>query len=158
MVKNPPAKAGDMSLIPGSGRSPGRENGNRLQYFCLENPMDRGNWQATTHRVTKTRTRLKWLSLCIQTFSLISACRIIKRKLVCNFPLTSQSLCCFHGLSCPLSALPGTITGTEKPPSLLASSKQLHSTVGKESTCNAGDLGLIPGLGRSPGEGIGYPL
>ena len=33
-----------------------------------------------------------------------------------------------------------------------------HSSVGKESTCNAGDLGLIPGLGRSPGEGIGYPL
>ena len=51
--------AGDSGSIPGSGRSPGRENGNRLQYFCLENPMDRGNWQATTHRVTKTRTRLK---------------------------------------------------------------------------------------------------
>ena len=33
-----------------------------------------------------------------------------------------------------------------------------HSTVGKESACNAGDLGLIPGSGRSPGEGIGYPL
>ena len=34
----------------------------------------------------------------------------------------------------------------------------LHSSVGKESTCNAGDPGSIPGLGRSPGEGIGYPL
>ena len=33
-----------------------------------------------------------------------------------------------------------------------------HSSVGKDSTCNAGDLGLIPGLGRSPGEGKGYPL
>ena len=35
------------SLIPGSGRSPGEENGNPLQYSCLENPMDRGAWQAT---------------------------------------------------------------------------------------------------------------
>ena len=44
MVKNPPANAGDLrdaGLIPGSGRSPGRENGNPLQYSCLENPMDR---------------------------------------------------------------------------------------------------------------------
>ena len=42
MVKNPSANAGDVSLIPGSGRSPGGGNGNPLQYSCLENPMDRG--------------------------------------------------------------------------------------------------------------------
>ena len=42
VVKNPPASAGDMGLILGSGRSPGGENGNPLQYSCLENPMDRG--------------------------------------------------------------------------------------------------------------------
>ena len=45
MVKNPPANAGDTGdtgLIPGWGRSPGEENGNPLQYSCLENPMDRG--------------------------------------------------------------------------------------------------------------------
>ena len=41
MVKNPPANAGDMGSIPGSGRSPGEGNGNPLQYSCLENPMDR---------------------------------------------------------------------------------------------------------------------
>ena len=40
MVKNPPANAGDVDLIPGSGRSPGVGNGNPLQYFCLENPME----------------------------------------------------------------------------------------------------------------------
>ena len=40
MVKNPPVKAGDMGLIPGLGRSPGKGNGNPLQYSCLENPMD----------------------------------------------------------------------------------------------------------------------
>jgi len=41
-VKNLPAKAGDAGSIPGSGRSPGEENGNSLQYSCLENSMDRG--------------------------------------------------------------------------------------------------------------------
>ena len=44
VVKNPPANAGDAGLIPGSGRSPGEENGNPLQYSCLGNSMDRGSW------------------------------------------------------------------------------------------------------------------
>ena len=55
MVKNPPANARDardMGSIPGSGRSPGGENGNPFQYSCLENPMDRGAWWATVHGVT----------------------------------------------------------------------------------------------------------
>ena len=59
MVKNPPANAGDkrdVGSIPGLGRSPGEENGNPLQYSCLENPMDRGAWQAIVHGVTKNRT------------------------------------------------------------------------------------------------------
>ena len=50
MVKNPPANAGDardVSSIPGSERSPGEGNGNPLKYSCLEDPMDRGAWQAT---------------------------------------------------------------------------------------------------------------
>ena len=44
--------------IPGSGRFPGEGNGNPLQYSCLENPMERGAWWATVHRVAKSRTRL----------------------------------------------------------------------------------------------------
>ena len=44
MVKNSPANAGDVGLIPGLGRSFGERNGNPLQYFYLENPMDRGPW------------------------------------------------------------------------------------------------------------------
>ena len=44
VVKNPMADAGDAGSIPGSGRSPGKENGNPLQYSCLENPMDRRAW------------------------------------------------------------------------------------------------------------------
>ena len=47
MVKNPPANAGVVGLIPGLGRSPGEGNGNPLQYSCLGNPIDRGVWQAT---------------------------------------------------------------------------------------------------------------
>ena len=58
MVKNPPANAGDVGSIPGTGRSPGGGNGNPLQYSCLENPMDRGAWQATVPGVTKSKTRL----------------------------------------------------------------------------------------------------
>ena len=53
MVKNLPANAEDVSLIPGSGRSPGEGNGNPLQYSCLRNPMDRGAWGATVHEVAK---------------------------------------------------------------------------------------------------------
>ena len=56
MVKNPPVNAGFMGSIPGLGRSPRRENGNPLQYFCLENPMDRGAWQATVHGVAESWT------------------------------------------------------------------------------------------------------
>ena len=50
--------AGDLGLIPGSGRSPGEGNGNPLQYSCLENPMDGGAWLATVHGVAKSQTRL----------------------------------------------------------------------------------------------------
>ena len=53
VVKNPPASAGDTGSFPGSGRSPGEGNGYLLQYSCLENPMDRGAWQATIHGVIK---------------------------------------------------------------------------------------------------------
>ena len=53
----------DADWIPGSGRSPGEGNDNSLQYFDLENPMDRGAWWATVHRVTKSQTQLKLLSM-----------------------------------------------------------------------------------------------
>jgi len=58
VVKNLPANvgdAGDMGLIPGSGKFPREGNGNPLQYSCLENPKDRGAWQAIVHGVTKSQ-------------------------------------------------------------------------------------------------------
>ena len=66
VVKNPPTIAGDiidMGSIPGSGRSPGGGHGNPLQFSCLENPTDRGAWQATVRRVAKSQTRLKRLGI-----------------------------------------------------------------------------------------------
>ena len=57
-VKASACSAGDLGLIPESGRSPGEGNGNPLQYSCLENPMEGGAWWATAHGVAKSRTRL----------------------------------------------------------------------------------------------------
>ena len=65
VVKNLPANAGDvrdLGLILGLGRSPGRGHDSPFQYSGLENPMDRGAWWATVHRVPKSQTRLKRLS------------------------------------------------------------------------------------------------
>ena len=55
-VKNLPANVGDTGSIPGSGRYPRDGNGNPLQYSCLENAIDRRDWQAIVHGVTKSRT------------------------------------------------------------------------------------------------------
>ena len=57
--KESACNAGDLGSIPESGKSPGEGNGYPLQYSCLENPMDRGAWQATVHGVAKSWT---WLS------------------------------------------------------------------------------------------------
>ena len=66
VVKKPPANAGDIrdvGSIPGSGRFPGAEHDNPVQFSCLENPMDRGAWWATVHRIAKSWTQLKRLRL-----------------------------------------------------------------------------------------------
>ena len=83
VVKNLPASAGDAgdsSLVPGLGRSPGGGNGNPFQYSCLENPMDRQAWQSPVNGVTKGQTGLSthtcylghrcqaWLILIISTY------------------------------------------------------------------------------------------
>ena len=52
--KESACSAGNLGSIPGLGRCPGEGNGNPLQYSCLENPMDRGPWWATVHRVTES--------------------------------------------------------------------------------------------------------
>ena len=59
--KETTCNAGDVRYqgsVPGLGRPPGERNGNPLQYSCLENPIDRGTWQATVHGVAKSQTQL----------------------------------------------------------------------------------------------------
>ena len=56
MIKNMPDNAGDPGSVPGLGSSPGEGNAYPLQYFCLENPMERRAWQAIVHGVAKSRT------------------------------------------------------------------------------------------------------
>ena len=55
LVKNPSANAGEAGLIPGSGRFPGEGNGSPLQYSCLGDSMNRGNWQPTVHGTQRIR-------------------------------------------------------------------------------------------------------
>ena len=65
VVMSPLSNAGDIrdvGSIPGSGRSPGEENGTPLQYSCLGNPTDRGTWQATVHEVAKESDMTEGLS------------------------------------------------------------------------------------------------
>ena len=70
-VKASACNAGDLGLIPGSGRHPREGNGNPLQYSCLENPMGRGAWWATVHRVAKSRTRLSNFTFICKNYALL---------------------------------------------------------------------------------------
>ena len=72
IIKNLPANAVDIrvtGLISVLGRSPEGGHGNLLQYSCLENPMDRGAWQATVHRVAQSWPQMKKLSMHTYTIS-----------------------------------------------------------------------------------------
>ena len=99
VVKNPPASAGDagdMGSIPGSERSPGGGSSNPLQYSCLKNPMDRGAWWATVHRVAKELDTTYWLKqqrtttnfwarhTCF-TVQTISLCMLVWASIFCFF-------------------------------------------------------------------------
>ena len=71
-VKNLPANAGDAGSIPGLGRSPGEENGNPIQYSCLENPMDRVSWWSAVHGVA-----MSWTQLSVDSHIFKSMCMFI---------------------------------------------------------------------------------
>ena len=80
VIKNPstnPRDVRDMGSITGSGRSPGGGHNNPLQCSFLENPKDRGAWRATVHKVSKSRTRLKHLSMQVQ----MNGCSFVPVKL-----------------------------------------------------------------------------
>ena len=73
----------DMGSVPGLGRSPVGGHGNPLQYYCLENPMDRGSWLVTVCKVAKSQIRLKQLSvrMCVHTHTNTHTPFICKKKL-----------------------------------------------------------------------------
>ena len=87
--------AGDTVLIPGLGRSPGEANGNPLWYSCLENPTDRGAWQAAVHRVTKSWIQLKWLSMHSRTRSICCP-----TSPLCRRGLISKTRICWSAKHC----------------------------------------------------------
>ena len=80
MVKESACNAEVPRSIPGSRRCPGEGNGNPLQYSCLENSMDRGDWQGTVHGVSKSQHTYIWFALCNQKESLFL--RAVSRKLI----------------------------------------------------------------------------
>ena len=141
VVKNLSASAGairDVGSIPGSGWSSGVGNGHLLQYSFLENSIDRGAWWITVCGVTESRrlvnththTHTNQSGENWHIFqSMTTICLFIYLYLLFFFFNLYFS---FHHVLC--------------------------SSFGKESAFSAGDLSLIPGLGRSPGEGNGNPL
>ena len=84
VVKNLPVDAGDAGSIPGSGRSPGGGHGNQIQYSCMENSKDRGEWQATIHRVAKSRKPPGDLTATIINYSQHVVHYIPKTSLFCK--------------------------------------------------------------------------
>ena len=98
VVKNLPGKAGDTrdtGFIPGLRGSPGGRSGNSLQYSCLGNPMDRGAWQATVHKVAKVWTWLNRHDWTERRASLIA-------QLIKNLPAMQETLVRFLGWEGPL--------------------------------------------------------
>ena len=83
--------AGQQGSIPGLGRSPGEGSGNPLQYYCLENPMDGGAWEATVHGVSKSRTRLSHFTS-LHTFRWASLVALLVKNLPAMWETWVQSL------------------------------------------------------------------
>ena len=105
VVKNPPANAGDigdLSWIPGLGRSPGEGNSWPLQYSCLVNPMNRGAWRVTAHGVAKSRTQLKRLSTHANVHMEINfSFNIFQENLLQKKRKRCHRTCCSGEGSCP---------------------------------------------------------
>ena len=116
----------------------GEGNGNPFQCYCLENPRNRGAWRAAVYGVTQSRTLLTWLSSS-SSFEIW---------------LAEMELCCDCKMHVGFWRLKTKKIFLKRTPVPIWEGFP-GDTDGKESTCNEGDLGLIPGLGRSPGEGNG---
>ena len=117
VVKNLPVNAGnirDVGSVPGLGRSSGGGHSNPLQYSCLENPMDRGTWRATAHRVARSQTQLKQLSMHVpkERATLGSDWRLCRRGILTPFFLTSHTLSIHNPLLSSFSDFSGKFLGS----------------------------------------------
>ena len=139
--------AGDLGLIPGSGRSPGEGNGHPVQSSCLKNPMDRGAWQATVHGVTEldTTERLTlslslWRNLCSHRSVDLRSARCADSNLGwLHINLSDFARATYHCLS----SFPEWYRENNYVWGLPAGSMV------KKLPANARDAGSIPGYGRS---------
>ena len=116
VVKNLPANVGDkrdLGSIPGLGRSPGEGNGYPLQYSCPENPLDAEAWQAAVHRVAKSRTQLKWLSM--YTFTLFQSLELNLQHLLSMPILRAFRVLRQYESACRAAVL-GSIPGSGRSP------------------------------------------
>ena len=135
VVKNPSPSAGDAGSIPGAGRSPGEGNGNLLQYFCLENLMDRGARQSIVHRVAKSQIQLSdWARTRTHTHTHTHAISVFQATLQNMTTPNNKNQLCFHSLlvkklgprqaksltwACTASELQLTLRGVRNKPSAL---------------------------------------
>ena len=90
--KDPTYNVGYLGFSPGSGRSPGEGNGNPLQYFCLENPMDGGAWRAISHGVAKSQTQLSTHSSVGTVVKLSGEQEGLRGSVVVSLPAASSFL------------------------------------------------------------------
>ena len=175
-------------FFPASGRSPGGGNGNPLQYSHLENSVDRGAWQTTAwlwdpmdcsllgssvHGVTQSQTWLKQLSTAQHILSLNQKevktpyLRVLNWGILIRLKENHMNhrlqygLWYYNKVTLDLSYLSYQNKVTSGLCMYYLTNLTLGfpgSLAGKESSCNAGDHSSVPGSGRSPGEGIVYPL
>ena len=157
MVKKAPADAGnvrDVGSTPGLGRSPGGGYGNAFQYSCLENPMYRGAWQTIVQMVTKSQTRLKWLSthFTLHLYIIEKAAFLIPHEsTTASFILPFCRFLSLHGIEesgpwCGLGFGLMNVVGS------LVAQRAKRLPAMRETQVQS------QGSGRSPGEGNGNPL
>ena len=166
--KESACKAGDQGSIPGSGRSLGEENANPLQYFCLENSMNRRvRWVKFTG---SQRIGHDWVT---NTFTFSRKSKKFHRintASVCNFKLPRrpdwiwswEKMCTINFYKKVWASHPQRQQQSLNFVRTAVPNNHIHDFPGgsdsQASVYNSGDLGLIPGLGRSLGEGNGNPL
>ena len=154
MVKNPPANAGEAGLIPGSGRSPKKGNGNSFQCSCLGNPTDRGAWGATIHESQRVRhdSATKQQQCCMPTTDIILYLNYTSMEKKRSSNRTGFS-CCLLQRSQELRPLTPPLTSHPHPPTPRKEGQRSwagHSPAAhaQEKAGEGHQVTLVPGVGE----------